>query len=325
MSSQNAPQPSTSIGVLGIPLNTGQPNPGVKDGPTVIRKAGLIDKIKELDNDVKDYGNLEFEKIENDPPFDKVQNPRNVGAANKKISETVSKVIQDKRMCITLGGDNSLTIGAIHGHAKEQPNVCVIWVDAFPDINTPLTSDSGNIHGQPLSFLIHELKEYVPQVPGFEWVDTVISAKDIAYVGIRDIDKGERAIIEMCGMNLFSIDVIDELGIVEVVKKAIASVNPNGDRPIHLTFDIDSLDGAITGTPAAGGLTLRECIYIVEQVYKTGLLAGMDMTEVNPELGNKEQQEQTVNAAVEIITAAVGKKRYGNTPRDYKLPKASKK
>ncbi|XP_077986198.1 arginase-1-like [Glandiceps talaboti] len=325
---QNAPKPSTNIGVLGVPINTGQPKPGVKDGPVAMRNAGLIDKIKELENDVKDYGDLVFEKIGNDPPFGTVQNPRNVGAANKEISEMVSKVITDERMCISLGGDHAMAIGTIHGHAKAQPNVCVIWVDAHTDINTPLSSGSGNIHGQPLSFLIHELKEYVPPIPGFEWVDTVISAKDVAYIGVRDIDKGERAIVEMCDMNCFSIDVVDELGIVEVVKKAIKSVNPNGDRPIHLSFDIDSLDpneAASTGTPVHGGLTLRDGMYIVEEVYKTGLLAGMDLAEVNPELGNEEQQEQTVNAAVEIITAAVGKKRYGNTPSDYELPKPPKK
>ncbi|XP_077986199.1 arginase-1-like [Glandiceps talaboti] len=321
---QNAPLPSKNIGVLGVPIHTGQQKQGVQNGPTAMKDAGLIEKIKELENEVEDYGDIVFIDIEDDPPFGITKNPRNVGAANKKISDMVSKVIQDNRMCISLGGDHSMAIGTIHGHAQVQPNVCVIWVDAHTDINTPLTSDSGNIHGQPLSFLIHELKEYVPQVPGFEWVDTVISAKDVAYIGVRSIDEGERAITDMLGMNCFSIDVVDKLGIVEVVEKAINSVNPNGDRPIHLSFDIDSLDpneAASTGTPVRGGLTLREGMYIVEQVYKTGLLAGMDMVEVNPELGNTGQQEKTVNAAVEIITAAVGSKRYGNKPSDYELPK----
>ncbi|XP_077986201.1 arginase, hepatic-like [Glandiceps talaboti] len=324
---QTRRRPSQNIGVLGLPLHKGQTKPGVKNGPAAIRNAGLIEKIQALENDVKDYGDMVFEEIEDDPPYKgKVNNPRNVGAANKKISEAVCGVIKDDRMCITLGGDHAIAIGTIHGHAKAQPNLCVVWVDAHTDINTPLSSGSGNIHGQPLSFLIHELKEYVPQVPGFDWVDTVISAKDVAYIGVRDIDKGERFIVEKYGMHCFATNDVDRLGLVEVVKKAIQSVNPNGDRPIHLSFDIDSLDpneAASTGTPVPGGLTLRDGMYIVEQVYDTGLLAGIDMAEVNPELGNKKQQEQTVNAAVEIITAAVGKKRYGNTPRDYELPKAT--
>lgn len=55
----------------------------------------------------------------------------------------------------------SLAIGTISGHARHHPDLCVIWVDAHADIHTPLTTISGNIHGQPLSFLIRELQDKV--------------------------------------------------------------------------------------------------------------------------------------------------------------------
>ena len=47
------------------------------------------------------------------------------------------------------------------GTARVHPDLCVLWVDAHADINTPLTSASGSLHGMPLSFLIHEIKEKV--------------------------------------------------------------------------------------------------------------------------------------------------------------------
>ena len=52
----------------------------------------------------------------------------------------------------------SMAIGSISGHARVHPDLCVIWVDAHTDINTPLTTTSGNLHGQPVSFLLKELK-----------------------------------------------------------------------------------------------------------------------------------------------------------------------
>lgn len=52
----------------------------------------------------------------------------------------------------------SMAIGSISGHARVHPDLCVIWVDAHTDINTPLTTDTGNLHGQPVSFLLKELK-----------------------------------------------------------------------------------------------------------------------------------------------------------------------
>lgn len=55
----------------------------------------------------------------------------------------------------------SLAIGSIHGHAAAVGELSVVWVDAHADINTPLTSSTGNIHGQPMSYLLHELHSEV--------------------------------------------------------------------------------------------------------------------------------------------------------------------
>jgi arginase len=62
-----------------------------------------------------------------------------------------------------------MAIGSIHGHAQVEPDLVVVWVDAHADINTPLTSSTGNIHGMPLAFLVKELEDYMPKTPGFEW------------------------------------------------------------------------------------------------------------------------------------------------------------
>lgn len=56
---------------------------------------------------------------------------------------------------------SSLALGSVSGHARQCPHLGVIWVDAHADINTPLTTQSGNLHGQPLSFLLRELKDKV--------------------------------------------------------------------------------------------------------------------------------------------------------------------
>lgn len=55
----------------------------------------------------------------------------------------------------------SLAIGSIHGHAAAVGELSVVWVDAHADINTPLTSPTGNVHGQSMSYLLHELHSKV--------------------------------------------------------------------------------------------------------------------------------------------------------------------
>ena len=87
-------------------------------------------------------------------------------------------------------------------------------------------------------------------------------------------------------------------------------------RPIHLSFDVDGLDPAFTpatGTPVLGGLSYREGLYITEEIYKTGLLSGLDIMEVNPTLGKTaEEVKSTVNTAVALTLACFGTQREGN-------------
>lgn len=48
---------------------------------------------------------------------------------------------------LTIGGDHSVAAGSIAGILAVRPETFVVWVDAHADVNTPSTSDSGNIHG----------------------------------------------------------------------------------------------------------------------------------------------------------------------------------
>uniref|UniRef100_A0A8C0IXG3 arginase n=1 Tax=Chelonoidis abingdonii TaxID=106734 RepID=A0A8C0IXG3_CHEAB len=237
--------------------------------------------------DVKDR-ELKFDIIPNDHPYHNAKNPRTVGRANEKLASAVEEVKKDGRTCLVVGGDHSLAIGSISGHAKTEP---VIWFDAHADINTPLTSLSGNMHGQPVAFLLKELK--VSGVPGFEWLKPCLSAEDIVYIGLRDVDDAEHSLME------------------DTFKK----------KPIHLSFDVDGLDPPLTpatGTPVPGGVTLREGIYVAEQLYKTGLLSAVDTVEINPRLGKtQEEVDSTVNTAVSIILSGFGKAREGSHSCSY--------
>lgn len=264
---------STSIGVIGAPFSKGQPRGGVEEGPTVLRKAGLLQKLKEPEYDVKDYGDLLFADVPNDTPFQLVKNPRCVGKANEQLAGVVAEVKKSGRTSLVLGGDHSLAIGSISGHARVRPDLCVIWVDAHTDINTPLTTTTGNLHGQPVSFLLKELKGKMPDVPGFSWVTPCLSAKDIVYIGLRDVDPAEHYILKTLGIKSFSMTEVDKLGIGKVMEEALSYLLGRKKRPIHLSFDVDGLDPSFTpatGTPVLGGLSYREGLYITEEIYKTG-------------------------------------------------------
>lgn len=311
------------VGVVGIPFSLGQPRGGTELGPGVLREAGLLKKIESFGNKVTDYGDINIEPVADDKPWNNVKNPRAVGQTNKKVAETVAKITKNRQIALTLGGDHSVAIGSISGHAQSNPNLVVIWVDAHADLNTPLSSYSGNIHGMPLSFIVKEMQKYTTTLPGFEWVTPCLSAKDLVYIGLRDVDEAERAYINELGIQCYSMQEVDRYGIHSVMERALRAVDPNGERPIHLSFDVDALDpnyAPATGTPVHGGLTRREAFYIAEEISRTGRLACMDTVEVNPLLSSDEGRAMTVSTTVEVVSHFFGKRREGNVSQGFKVP-----
>jgi len=137
-------------------------------------------------------------------------------------------------------------MATVSGIKAKYPDACVVWVDAHADINTPATSDSGNIHGMPISFLLGLPGTDV--APFSDWIKPCLKPSDIVYIGLRDLDGEEKKILRDLGIKCFTMHEVDRLGVGEVVKKALKHVNPNGDRPVHLSFDVDACDPSVAGS-----------------------------------------------------------------------------
>jgi arginase len=300
------PTPKTAA-IVGCPFSGGQRRPGVDDGPIHLVEAGLIKQLEGLGWKVEFDGHHQFEEIsaEDDPPIGILRNPRFVSRVTKAVAETVGAHVKAGRLPVTLGGDHSLAMGTISGTLDVYPEACVIWVDAHADINTPETSDTGNIHGMPVSFLLG----LGNPVSEFSWVKPALRTSRIAYIGLRDVDPGEKKILREHGIRAFSMHDVDRHGIGRVVEAALDAVNPGRDRPIHLSFDVDALDPSVapsTGTPVRGGLTFREGHYICEAVHETGLLVALDLVEVNPNLADEASAKQTVAVGCSLVRSALG-------------------
>ncbi|KAG2157528.1 Ureohydrolase [Suillus clintonianus] len=323
------PSPKT-VAILGCPFSGGQPKLGVDKGPIHLVQAGLIQQVEELGWRVVFDGHHQFEDISpptNGTPVnaanDAAVDPLNASIAKMKsplfvaqVCESVASAVQAHaemgQLPVTLGGDHSLAMGTISGTLRAYDQACVIWIDAHADINTIHSTDSGNIHGMPLSFLL-KLNPPAPSpdsvLAKFDWVSH-LPAERLVYIGLRDVDKGEKEILKQHNIKAFSMHEVDRYGIGKVVEMALDYVNPQRDRPIHLSFDVDALDPSVapsTGTPVRGGLTFREGHYICEAIHETGLLVALDIMEVNPALADAESVRQTVAVGCSLVRSALGK------------------
>lgn len=153
-----------------------------------------------------------------------MKNPLAVSAVTRKLSEQVYSHAKEGRMVLTLGGDHSIAIGTIAGTAKAirerlDREMAVIWVDAHTDINTPETSDSGNVHGMPVAFLTGLAKDDREDIFGWLKKENLISLKKLVYIGLRDVDRGEKLILRENGVKAFSMHDIDRYVAPDLRKK----------------------------------------------------------------------------------------------------------
>jgi arginase len=303
------------IGMTGVAFSGGQPKQGVDLGPEYVLKAGLIQQLNAMnfnviltDNKIHNYEEL---LPESDEPVGIIKRPRTVGIVNKILATQVYHHVKMGRFALQIGGDHSMAMGTISGIArgiKERlgEDIKVVWVDAHADINTPSTTETGNLHGMPVSFLTNLVTE---KVEGLEWIEPCLKPENLVYIGLRDVDKDEKEIIKKYNIKAFSMHEIDRYGIGQILDMTIEhlSKGKNGQSPIHLSFDIDALDPTVassTGTPVRGGLTFREGHYICEALHATGRLVGLDMVELNPAIGDN--HEDTIVIGCSLIRATLG-------------------
>jgi arginase len=303
------------VGLLGVPIGFGAGKKGSELGATAIRLAhirggSLVSHIAELGYAVDDFGDVEVAR----PNYvaDAAENPkylREMVETSRRSAAEVKKILASGAMPVILGGDHSIAIGTFSGissyfHERDE-EVGLIWFDAHADINTPETSQSGNIHGMPLAAILGLGNLELVNLEGFA---PKINPKYCAHVGARDLDLGEKQRIRQLVMrqNFFTMSDIDRRGMVACVEDAvkIASQAPAG---YAVTFDVDIIDPRFapgSGTLVRGGVTYREAHLALEVIAERGGMRSFEIVEVNPML---DEHNITVELAGELILSALGK------------------
>ncbi len=285
-------------------------------GPSALRLARIADGLRRIGYDVKDRGDVEIAI----PESKELGNPSArylevVSEACRQLAQEVKETLDSGSTPLVLGGDHSLAIGTISGVShylleskgldpgSAPPRLGVLWFDAHADINTPETSPSGNIHGMPVACVLGHGPDELRTI-GFD--GPKIAPDLIVQIGLRDIDRGEKAALKEHGIHAFTMADIDRRGMAEIVEEALKLVLEEADL-LHVSFDIDVVDPMIapgTGTPVRGGITYREAHLALELVAASRRLSSFELVEVNPILDHR---NQTAELAVDLVYSAFGK------------------
>jgi arginase len=298
-----------SVHIIGVPLDLGGARRGVDMGPSAFRIAGLSEQIAALGYSVSDQGDLSSAIPETQQAVDPTKKYINeIARVCRELYDVALRSHEAGALPLVLGGDHSLAAGSVAASADYVRNVTsyplgLIWVDAHGDMNTPQTTNTGNVHGMPLAALLGQEPRELSSIGS----SPSVSPGHTVLVGIRNLDEKEKGEIRAAGVHIFTMKDIDREGIATIAERAIA-IASKGTGGIHVSFDMDACDpmhAPGVGTPVRGGLDYREAHMVMELVADSQRLVALDLVEVNPTL---DIRNTTAEFGTELALSALGKR-----------------
>ena len=251
------------VAVVGAPMDDlVSDRPGARLAPRAIRGASCPPG-PHLETKVDAFAALRIVDFGDAPVI-----PADPVTSHAAIQATVGQVLAAGALPVVLGGDHSITAPSVRACAAVHGSVGMVHFDTHTDTGAEVFGVERS-HGTFVRGLVE---------------DGHVDGRRYAQIGLRGYWPGEREFAwqaEHGITSLFMHDVRD-LGIREVVARAIAAVGPG---PVYLTVDVDVLDPGFipgTGTPEPGGMTAVDLLLAVRTVAAGLELVGTDVVEVIP-------------------------------------------
>ena len=239
--------------VLPVPYDlTSTYQPGSRLGPSAILSASSNMELydEELQRETFRDGIYTAAVVETD-----ARGPKYMVDA---VQQAVADILTDQKIPVMLGGEHSITSGAVMAMKKAYPGLSVLHFDAHADMRD-------TYQGSPYSHacVARRIFETCP----------------IVQVGIRSMSQPEAVFIKEQQIRSFSADfVLDDPDWLEKILQYLT-----GD--LYVTIDLDALDPAYmpsTGTPEPGGLSWRHILKLLQVASKKCKVRGFDVVELAP-------------------------------------------
>jgi arginase len=293
--------------ILGAPVQTGASQAGCLMGPAALRTAGLPEMLKGMGWNVSDLGDFQAKSVSVEAhPNAAIHNLAETVGWTQTLSDAAYQAAQKSDFPIFLGGDHSLSAGTVSGvarsAAKDARPLFVLWLDAHPDLHTPGSTASGNLHGTPVAYFTGR-----PGFEAFPKLEVPVDPQNICMMGIRSVDPAEAKNIDKLGITVHDMRAIDERGVAAPLREFLEKVKA-ANGLLHVSFDVDFLDPSIApavGTTVPGGATFREAHLIMEMLHDSGLVSSLDLVELNPFL---DERGRTARLLTDLTASLFGRK-----------------
>jgi agmatinase len=273
--------------VIGVPFDTATSmRPGARFGPAGIRDASLLLRPWHPVHEIDVFGTL---SVVDGGDVDVT--PGNAERTTAQIAEQLEPVVRAGVTPLVLGGDHSIVLGELRAHAAVRGPLAVVLLDAHADTWEAYYGER-YFHGTPFKRALEE---------------GLIDPERSLLAGMRGglYDASDLDEPRSWG---FEIVPCEELRTWTPAQYSARVRERVGDGPVHLSFDIDSIDPAFapaTGTPEVCGLLPHEAIGFLRSL-RGMRFSGFDIVEVAPAYDTNAQTTALLaaNVGYELLALA---------------------
>ncbi|HEY7031938.1 MAG TPA: arginase family protein [Thermomicrobiales bacterium] len=284
--------------IVTVPYRYDERNAGPGAGPDALLTAGLVARLTAAGHEVL-------------PPREAVLDPHeredgrtalNIGHLGAKTAALVAAGRRDGDAILILAGDDTAAVGVVSGLQQADgagTPIGLVWLDAHGDFNTPETSISGILAGMPVAILAGLAG---PNWRGAAGLAAPVPTDRIVIAGVRDLDDKEAALLRSTSVRLVPADKVRKRG---PYADAVARLARNC-AVLSLHLDLDVLDPDLVpsaSTPSAGGLDVDETAETMAVALRTGKVATVVVSSLNP--GGAARGRKSIETALAVIERAL--------------------
>ncbi|HEX77986.1 MAG TPA: agmatinase [Dehalococcoidia bacterium] len=244
------------VAILPVPYDsTTDWRAGSREGPQAIITASEFIELydPELDKEVYRVG------IHTLPSLKLVQSSPEAMAG--RVYQACRWLLEQGKMVVMLGGEHSLTAGAVRAYKEKFPELSVLQLDAHADLRD---SYEGTKYSH--ACVMRRVLELCPIVP----------------VGIRSLSLEESQFIRESGLAPFYASQWRQDPTLP--ERVVAALTPH----VYISLDLDVFDPSVmsaVGTPEPGGLLWHEVVPLLRLVARGRRVVGFDIVELCPAEG----------------------------------------
>ena len=248
---------------------------GTNKGPKEIIKASHQVELFDEDLNKETYKSIGIKTLK---PF---SIKKNMLEALKQI-ENINKILLDNnKFPLVLGGEHSLTPGAIRPFIKKFKKILLLHFDAHADLRNSYNGNKFS-HASAIRRCLDN------------------SHVSVVSIGIRNISASEISYLKKNKKRIKIFWAKDKnKWNLNKLKKILKN------KKVYITFDVDGLDSSLmpaTGTPEPGGLFWDETIKIIKMAAKSSHVVGADINELSPIKGFDSYNFLAAKLAYKIIS-----------------------